>query len=94
MEERNTNSHNAEEREIKEREIKEQNISAEKIKIAMIKNNIKLSKLADEVGYSAPNISNKLKRNNIYEGDLRLLADALGYDVDISLISRKTGERI
>ena len=66
--------------------IRDSNICAEKIKIAMIKeNDMKLSKLAKLTSTSSPNISNKLKRNNISETDLRTLAYALGYDVEINL---------
>lgn len=71
------------------------NICAEKIKIAMVKeNDMKLSKLAKLTSTSSPNISNKLKRNNISETDLRTLAYALGYDVEINLVKRGTGEKI
>ena len=71
------------------------NVCAEKIKIAMVKeNDINLSTLAKLTFTSAPNISNKLKRNNISETDLRALAYALGYDVEINLVKRGTEEKI
>lgn len=71
------------------------NIMAEKLKIAMVKSNdMKLSELAKLTSMSAPNASNKFKRNNFCEAEIRKFADALGYDVEITLISRETGERI
>lgn len=71
------------------------NVISEKIKIAMIKDkNMKLSELAKQLNTSAPNLSNKFKRNNINESDLRNIADALGYDVEINLINRENGEKI
>lgn len=80
---------------IKEIKSGQYNVCAEKIKIAMVKeNDMKLSTLAKLTFTSAPNLSNKLKRNNISETDLRTLAYALGYDVEITLINRETKERV
>lgn len=71
------------------------NVSAEKLRIAMVKEgDIKLTELARRIEKSAPNVSNKFKRNNFNEAELRELANALGYDLEITLISRETGERI
>lgn len=71
------------------------NIIAEKLKIAMVKkNDMKVTELAKMVNCSPSNISNKFKRNNFSESDLRSFANALGYDVQISLVSRDTGEII
>lgn len=71
------------------------NIGAEKLRIAMVKHNdMKLAELARLTSMSAPNISNKFKRNNFNETEFRKFADALGYDVEITLISRDTGDQI
>lgn len=70
------------------------NVSSEKLRIAMIKKGIKTSELASSMNFSASNMTNHLKRNNFSERDLRLIADTLGYDVEINLISRETGEKI
>lgn len=71
------------------------NIIAEKIRIAMVKNNdMKLARLSEITTFSAPTLTNKFKKNNFNESDLRQIATALGYDVEISLISKETGERI
>lgn len=69
------------------------NIIAEKLKIAMIKNNIPTSHIAKTMECSVSNISNKFKRNNFNESDFRQIADALGCDVEINLISRESGEK-
>ena len=71
------------------------NIATEKLKIAMVKHTeiTNISKLAKATGMSAPNASNKLSRNDLRESELRKLADALGYDVEINLVSRITGEK-
>lgn len=72
------------------------NIGTEKIKIAMVKHTeiTNISKLAKATGMSAPNASNKLSRNDLRESELRKLASALGYNVEITLVSKTTGERI
>lgn len=71
------------------------NIIAEKLRIAMVKHNdMKLSELARLSNTSAPNMSNKFKRNNFSETDFRELAGILGYDVEINLVSKETGEKI
>ena len=71
------------------------NMFAEKIRIAMIKSgNLKMSGLAALTDMSSSNAANKLRRNNFSEAEMRKMADALGYDVDIALVSRETGERI
>ena len=71
------------------------NVVAEKLRIAMVKNDdMKLSELARLTGMSASNASNKFKRNNFSEADMRKFAEALGYDLEITLISKRTGETI
>ena len=71
------------------------NIVAEKLRIAMVKNDdMKLSELARLTGMSASNASNKFKRNNFSEAEMRKFAEALGYDLEITLISKRTAETI
>lgn len=61
----------------------------------MVKNDdMKLSELARLTGMSASNASNKFKRNNFSEAEMRKFAEALGYDLEITLISKRTGETI
>ncbi len=72
------------------------NIASEKLKIAIVKHAeiTNISKLARATGVSASNACNKLSRNDLRESEFREFADALGYDVEITLVSRTTGERI
>lgn len=71
------------------------NIAAEKLRIAMVKKgDMKLAELARLTNMSAPNVSNKFKRNNFNETEFRKFANALNYDVEINLISRDSGEQI
>jgi len=60
----------------------------------MINKNISLNELAEKVETSSQNLNNKFRRDNLSENDIRNMADALGYDVRISLIDRETGEEL
>ena len=68
--------------------------TSKKIRIAMINKNISLNELAEKVETSSQNLNNKFRRDNLSENDIRNMADALGYDVRISLIDRETGEEL
>lgn len=72
------------------------NIVTEKLKIAMVKHAeiTNVSKLAKATGMSAPNASNKLSRNDLRESEMRKFAEALGYDIEITLVSKTTGDKI
>lgn len=71
------------------------NTGAKKIRIAMAQSGIvKIAELADKLNCSSSNVSTKLKRNNFCESDFRNIAEALGYDVEINLVSKDTGEKI
>lgn len=71
------------------------NIAAEKLRIAMVKNNdMKFTKVAEMLQWSPSNLSVKFKKNNFSEAELRSIAEALGYDLEIYLVSKETGERI
>lgn len=52
-------------------------------------NNTNISTLAEKLGQSRQNLSGKIKRNNFSETELRKIADALGFDVEIKFIQRK-----
>lgn len=52
-------------------------------------NNTNVSTLAEKLGQSRQNLSGKIKRNNFSETELRKIADALGFDVEIKFIQRK-----
>ena len=60
----------------------------------MINKNVSLNELAEKVETSSQNLNNKFRRDNLSENDIRNMADALGYDVKISLIDKETGEEI
>ena len=51
--------------------------TAEKINIICKKRNMTLTQLAKATGQTRQNLSNKLKRNNFSESELKTIADAL-----------------
>ena len=68
---------------------------SEKIKILLIKRNITLKALAAALGdKSSTNLSNKLKRDNFSEKELREIAEVLNCDYEANFIMRDTGEKI
>ena len=67
---------------------------SEKIKILLIKKNFTVKDLANKLGCSSANISNKFKRDNFSENELKEIAKALDCDFEAGFIIRKTGEKI
>ena len=60
--------------------------------IAMVKKKISKKECAELMDTSHSNLTTKLARNNWTESDMRLFADKMGYDIEIKLIDRQTGE--
>lgn len=60
--------------------------TAEKIKILCERKNITMTALAEKCGWSKSNLSNKLKRNNFTEEDLKTIASALGLELNIDFV--------
>ncbi len=60
--------------------------------IAMVKKRISKKECAELMDTSHSNLTTKLNRNNWTESDMRLFADKMGYDLEIKLIDRNTGE--
>lgn len=67
---------------------------AEKIRIVLLKRKMTVSQLADKLGISQSNMSNKLKRDNFSEKELREIATILQCDFNISFKLSDTGEEI
>lgn len=66
----------------------------EKIRILMLKRNIQLKELAEKLGTSSGNLSNKLKRNNFSQNELEEIAIALNCKFNASFTMNDTGETI
>lgn len=52
-------------------------VMAKKIKMLMVEKDITISELAEKMGTSQPNLSNKLKRDNFNEKELDKIAEVL-----------------
>ena len=59
---------------------------AKKIKMLMVEKDLTLSELAEKMGTSQPNISNKLKRDNFNEKELNLIAEVLGVKYEANFV--------
>lgn len=66
----------------------------ENIKIAMLKRKINIKELADRLGTTGNNMTNKFKRDNFSEKELIEIANALNCTLDIAFIDNETGKRI
>jgi len=67
--------------------------ATEKIRAAMRRLGITNTRLAELTGWSRQNISNKFSRDNLTEGDIAKIADAIGCKVEI-LITLPDGDQI
>lgn len=65
-----------------------------KIKTILLERNMKIKDLAEKIGSSGNNLSNKLARDNLSEKELLAIADALNCDFDGIFTYRDTGRRI
>lgn len=59
-----------------------------KIKIILLERNMTIKELAEKLGTSGNNLSNKLRNDNFKEKELRQIAQALNCDYDGILRSR------
>lgn len=66
----------------------------EKINIILNRRNMTLTQLAEKLGQSRQNMSNKMNRDNFTEKELRLIAEALNCSFNASFTMNDTGEEI
>lgn len=59
---------------------------AKKIKMLMVEKDVTILELAEKMGTSQPNLSNKLKRDNFSEKDLLQIAEVLGVGYEANFI--------
>ena len=67
---------------------------ASKIRILLIERNLKIKDLAEMLGYSGNNLSNKLRDDNFSEKELRKIAELLNCDYDATFTLRDPGKTI
>lgn len=68
--------------------------AAERIKIVLRRRKMSIGDLAELIGTSRQNLSNKFSRDNLTEKDIQMIATALDCTYDISFVMNDTGERI
>ena len=66
----------------------------EKIKIILGRKNMTLTELAEAIGQSRQNLSNKMSRDNFSEKELHEIASALNCYFEASFTMKDTGEKI
>lgn len=67
---------------------------SEKIKIVLLKRKMTVKALAELLGTTRSNLSNKLSRDNFDENELQEIAEALNCDLDMNFTLRDTGEKV
>ncbi len=61
-------------------------VMAKKIKMLMVEKDMTISELAEKLGTSQPNLSNKLKRDNFHENELNTIAEILNVKYEANFI--------
>ncbi|MBC5675556.1 helix-turn-helix transcriptional regulator [Blautia sp. NSJ-34] len=67
---------------------------SEKVRVLLDRKKMTVGDLADRLGVTRQNLSNKLTRNNFAENDIAKLADALNCDFEIRFTDRDTNDFI
>ena len=65
-----------------------------KIRTVLLERKMKIKDLAQKLGTSGNNLSNKLRKDNFTEKELRDIAEALDCDLEANFVLRDTGKRI
>ena len=68
--------------------------AAKKIKILLIERDMTLTELSKRLNKTVATMSDKLKRDNFSEKDLKQIADILNYDYEAIFTDRETGKKI
>lgn len=58
------------------------------IKKMLIDNDMTQTELANRIGTSQGNLANKMKRNNFSVNEMKEIAEALGYDLEIKFVKK------
>ena len=66
----------------------------EKMKVILKRRNMTLAELADRIGQSRQNLSNKMSRDNFSEKELYEIAKALDCSYEAHFVMNDTGEEI
>lgn len=64
------------------------------IKLMQTLRNVNITETAKRLGTTRQNLSNKFKRNNLSINELKQIANALGFDMEIVFTDRETGKKL
>ena len=67
--------------------------TAEKIRLMVSRSGQTMYSIAESTGQTRQNFSNKLKRGDFKESELRAIAEAAGCELKISFVDKNTGDR-
>ena len=67
---------------------------SERIRIELIKRKMTVTALAERLNISPQNLTNKLKRDNFTEGELREIAAAMDCTFEAAFALNDTGEKV
>ena len=67
---------------------------SERIRIVLIKRKMTVTALAERIGISPQNLTNKLKRDNFTESELREIASAMDCTFEAAFALNDTGEKV
>ena len=68
--------------------------AAKKIKILLVEREMSLTELAKRLNKSLSTVSDKMRRDNFSEKDLKQIADIMNYDYEAVFTDRDTGKQI
>lgn len=68
--------------------------AAKKIRFLLIEREMTLTELSKRLNKTVATMSDKLKRDNFSERDLKQIADILNYDYEAVFTDRETGKKI
>lgn len=68
--------------------------TTEKIRLIVNRTGLPMYSVAESTGQTRQNFSNKLKRGDFKESELRVIAEVVGCELKISFVDKKTGEEI
>jgi hypothetical protein len=66
----------------------------QKIKIALDNKQMTKLQLCNKIGYTSGNLSKMLSRGTFKTTEIGKIANGIGYDLEINLVDRESGEKI
>lgn len=68
--------------------------TVEKIRVMAKRKNVLIGDVAEGTGQTRQNFSNKLKRGDLKETEMKAIAECLGYELKITFVDKENGEEI